>query len=192
MSSAVWNAMSAVALDKIYVFGGLIGTADLRQSIDEVKIYDPSQRAWMAGPRMPQRKQNAAIAVHDGKIYIMGGLNGSAGVGGSVTNTVDVFDPRGGQWEVAAPMSTPRTGSKAIVVDGRIYVVGGAQGSEATDTSEAYDPKTNTWKPGPRLQARRTAHCVEFVGGKGLVIGGSTEAATSELISGVEEVSFTR
>jgi hypothetical protein len=143
---------------------------------------------------MPQPKQNAAIAVHDGKFYIMGGMIGSAGVAGSATNTVDVFDPRSGQWNLAAPMSTARTGSKAIVVDGRIYVIGGARDGEATDASEVYDPKANTWEAAPRLQARRTGHCVEFVGGKGLVIGGSTAATTSELIliSGVEELSFTR
>ena len=192
MPSPVWNAMAAAVANKIYVFGGLVGTGDQRQTTDEVKAYDPTQRSWSTGPRMPQGKQNAAIAIFDGKIYIIGGMTGSAGLSGSSTNAVDVFDPASGRWQVAAPMSAVRTGSKAIVVDGRIYAVGGARGGEAIDTSEIYDPRANTWQPGPQLKARRTGHCVEFVAGRGLVVGGASGAETRQLIANVEELSFSR
>jgi hypothetical protein len=45
-------------------------------------------------------------------------------------------------WQALAPMLTPRHGSGAAVVDGIIYVPGGAtlQGFGAVDTNEAHAP----------------------------------------------------
>lgn len=49
-------------------------------------------------------------------------------------------------WETRSPASAARFESSAVVVDGRLYVLGGfANGGVALTTCEAYDPHTDTW-----------------------------------------------
>ena len=44
-----------------------------------------------------------------------------------------------------APMQTPRIGATSGVVNGILYVAGGAYGSSVLSSVEAYNPATNTW-----------------------------------------------
>ena len=51
---------------------------------------------------------------------VSGGVMG----GGGVTSDVQRFDPRTRTWSELAPMSTPRYGSAACVLDGKLYITG--------------------------------------------------------------------
>lgn len=42
-------------------------------------------------------------------------------------------------------MNTPRAWPGVTVFDGRIYVLGGFDGSSRLRTAEMYDPETNRW-----------------------------------------------
>ena len=46
-------------------------------------------------------------------------------------------------------MPTARSGLVAVVISGRIYVIGGFTGSNVTNVVEIYDPVTDTWLEAP-------------------------------------------
>jgi N-acetylneuraminic acid mutarotase len=64
------------------------------------------------------------------------------------TNVVEVYDPGEDSWERRADMPTPRHGHAAVVVNGKILVVGGYRltGSlTPLSTVEEYDPVLDRW-----------------------------------------------
>lgn len=54
-------------------------------------------------PPMTNRRSSAGVATLDGKIYAVGGNDGSL-----CMNTVERFDPTKNAWESVAPMHTRR------------------------------------------------------------------------------------
>lgn len=190
MPFARWNHMVAVAEGKIYVIGGLIGVGNKRESVDKVEIYDPSIDSWNIGASIPKPKQNAAVAVMGKKIYVIGGMIGSAALGGYSTNTVEVYDLSAGKWITGVPMQLTRSDADAVVVNDKIYVVGGGKKGEALGTVEVYNSATNLWESGFSLRKPRTGHCVASVGNKIFIIGGAAEQSLSGILDVVEEFSL--
>jgi len=82
----------------------------------------------------------------------------------------------GGEWTQKADMPTARVIPSASVVDGKIYVIGGAiyDGWRAISlpTVEVYTPETNKWTEKPDMPAPRTALSNSVVDGKIYAIGG--------------------
>lgn len=65
---------------------------------------------------------NKAIIV--GLIYIIGGMDKDYGFGSELT-IVESFNPVTKEWEVLAPMNTPRANASVATLNGYIYVMGG-------------------------------------------------------------------
>ena len=61
------------------------------------------QSFWTTGAPMPTARSEIAGAILDGKIYIIGGFDGS---GRSITTT-EVYDPMANEWTTAAPLPQP-------------------------------------------------------------------------------------
>jgi N-acetylneuraminic acid mutarotase len=56
-----------------------------------------------------------------------------------------MYDPDSDSWMALPPMSTKRDYLAASVANGKLYIVGGFNGSERLDTAEQFDPKTKKW-----------------------------------------------
>ena len=79
------------------------------------------------------------------------------------------------QWETMAPMPTPRAMTANCVLDGKIYVMGGAFTEEGPSTNivEVYDPVLDEWStPIPNLPVALCGASAATVNGKIYVIGG--------------------
>lgn len=51
-----------------------------------------------------------------------------------------------GDWEAGTPLNTPRYGATSVVLNGYIYVLGGARNTNLIlNTVERYDPQSKTW-----------------------------------------------
>lgn len=61
----------------------------------------------------------------------------------SPLNTVERYDPRLNDWTSMAPMSTSRGGVGVSVLGGKIFAIGGHNGSNYLTSVECYDPLTN-------------------------------------------------
>lgn len=101
----------------------------------------PEIATWVSRASAPTVRTNAATAVVDGIIYLVGG-DDAAWADEELVTTVEAYHPATNTWTTKAPMPTPRSYLAAAVVNGIIYAVGGLGGELAV---EAYDPVTDSW-----------------------------------------------
>jgi N-acetylneuraminic acid mutarotase len=149
---------------KIYVIGGFkypdTGPAAW-QPIDDVFEYDPRADTWKALAPLPGKRGAPAAAVHDGKIYVIGGAGLHPGSKETTLHparahralsTNEVYDPMANTWQSRQPMPTARNHGAIGVVNNKIYYIGGRIGAafisgfaQNVNTVEEYDPATDQW-----------------------------------------------
>ncbi len=89
-------------------------------------VYDTAADEWSfaASPQIP-RFEAAPIAI-DNEIWLIGGHGSRAeGVVGDVTPDIARFDPRTERWTEGPALPWLRWGSAAVLLDGRLFVMGG-------------------------------------------------------------------
>ena len=134
---------SGVVNGKIYVIGGT--NAGPNTLVSAVEVFDPATNTWSTatttGTFTPRTYLTASVV--NGKIYVMGGINGS----GTALNTLEVFDPATNIWSTPTTTGTfsPRLDLASAVINGKIYVIGGQKGNSYLNTFEVFDPATNIW-----------------------------------------------
>jgi glucose/arabinose dehydrogenase/N-acetylneuraminic acid mutarotase len=172
MPVAVLDAGGGAVGGKLYAVAGKT-SAGPRTTL---YAYDPGTDSWSTGPNLPgPAVENPAVTELDGKLYAFGGS--AKAFSGAVTNAA-VFDPATSTWQTLAPMPTARGGAAAEAINGKIYVVGGMDGSGASLASVAvYDPATNTWSTAAPMSTRRDNPGSAVLGGKLYVFGGRTRNA---------------
>lgn len=118
----------------------------------EVNATPVSPGVWTTKAPMVYQRDNAANAVLNGIIYVMGG----APAGVSVLSSMEVYDPATNLWLANNPttgtpwasMPAPRYGPAAAPVNGVIYLIGGTSlvnGQGPIYPIVVYDPTTNAW-----------------------------------------------
>ncbi len=170
--------------NKIYVIGGHNGT-DYTNTIEE---YDPITNTWTAKTTtssMPYPRGDYAGCAVNGKIYAIGGWNRP-----NITyDIVEEYDPATNTWTAKAPIPTARWGHSLVILDGNIYVVGGATGwpiDRLINNIEIYNPSTDTWTAGgTNIPTPRWMPSCNVVNEKIYVIGGNTVGSSP--LSTVEE-----
>jgi N-acetylneuraminic acid mutarotase len=138
----------AVVDGKIYAIGGYDGSY---LAVNE--MYDPENDMWITKASMPTARKDIAVAVYQNKIYVFGGTTASSNseISG-YTGVTEVYDPATDTWESKTSMPTLRSSLCANVVNGRIYLIGGATYinggaffSAESNINEVYNPTTDTW-----------------------------------------------
>ncbi|BAB08887.1 unnamed protein product [Arabidopsis thaliana] len=80
------------------------------------------------------------------EIYVIGGhFNRSS--------SVRIFDCRSNTWRDGPNMTVARSDPVAVLIDQRIYVLGGREMDESDDWFEVFDIKTQTWRALPSFRA---------------------------------------
>ena len=149
---------------------------------------------WRVISELPTPRGEFATAVMDGKIYLIGGtpLENLRGVrrenepgiwkGPFGMSLVEVYDPQTNTWQRLTDMPTVRSGAKAAVVDGKIYVLSGRVGKDRQAVNlkvlkvvEMYDPQTDTWVRKQDMSGHRMAFGIGVVAGKIYIIGGTAD-----------------
>jgi N-acetylneuraminic acid mutarotase len=128
---------------KFYVLGGIDESNGASKAVE---YYDIRNASWHSATEMhTARSRFASISFQD-KVYVFGGLDvDPEGTYGNLAS-VECYDPATGSWEFRAPMSVPRHGHAAVLIDTLILVAGGYTESGQTGLLELYDPVRNTWK----------------------------------------------
>ena len=153
---------------------------------------DAAANEWRVISELPTPRGEFATAVVEGKIYLIGGtpLENLRGVrrenepgiwkGPFGMSLVEVYDPQTNTWERLTDMPTIRSGAKAAVVAGKIYVLTGRVGKDLQAVNlkvlkavEMYDPETDTWVRKQDMPRRRMAFGIGVVAGKIYAIGGT-------------------
>ncbi|MFC1522829.1 fibronectin type III domain-containing protein, partial [Elusimicrobiota bacterium] len=103
----------------------------------------------------------------------------TAGVDISCASIYAGWHVYGDSWTTKANLPTARNTLAAVALEGKVYAIGGNDGS-ITDENEVYDPATNNWGTRAPLPTARSGLALAVVKGKIYAIGGSDGSATGE------------
>jgi N-acetylneuraminic acid mutarotase len=154
----------AVANGKIYVAAhSNNGLVPLTHTLE----YDPPSNIWTSKTQPPFSYTRYAVASHNNTVYALSDLGELA-----------EYDPIKDSWTIRLPASTGRFRTGFTSAGGKLYSIGGGQGSSPSTTVEEYDPETHNWAQRASIAAPRVSPALGEAVGKLYVIGGS--ANTSE------------
>ena len=162
----------------VYIVGGYLDDATGLYAASSTLIYDSLADTWTSGAPIPVGDDGIATgaqAAYDGKIYFIGGDDGD-GVSNDTTWEYTIISDT---WTLRAPMPTERENNVAVTLNGKIYVAGGADGTDpafaAITTFEVYDPATDAWATLAPMQVARLSPGIVTDGAAIYVYGGVTD-----------------
>ncbi|WP_138751633.1 Kelch repeat-containing protein [Paenibacillus sinopodophylli] len=138
--------------------------------------------SWSDKASMPDKRAGAATVEYQGKLYVFGGTNGNGtgSASGPTSNTSYVYDPATDQWDTKQAMPTARSAASAVVLNNKIYVLGGYNFVSGVLTRvakmEIYDPETNIWTTGTNLTSAKAWVGTDVYDGKIYVFGGTNQS----------------
>lgn len=150
------------------------------KAIRSVECLDLQRERWLQLAELPSRRCRAGLALLDGRVFTVGGFNGSLRV-----RTVDIYDPARDQWSQAASMEARRSTLGVAVLNNQIYAVGGFDGSTGLNSAERYDPRTEEWTAIASMSTRRSSVGVGVLNGLLYAVGGY-DGASRQCLSSVE------
>ncbi|MEX2170626.1 MAG: hypothetical protein WD851_15025 [Pirellulales bacterium] len=180
---------AAVAGNSVYAYGGHTGDAhsycfdDQSDALYQLDLAKGSD--WKRAARGPHL-QGLSLVSHDGKLYRVGGFTAKNEVGDEhdlhSQDSVACFDPQSGQWQDMPALPEARSSTDAIVMDGKLYVVGGWKLSGLEKTGEWHetawaldlnaDPASAKWEALPKPPFQRRALALAAHNGRIYAIGG--------------------
>ncbi len=191
LPSPMGEIMGSVVNGRWYVMAGLNTRNNSPMGV--VMVYDPANDAWTMKKPMPVPAHHIMTAVWNGKIYVFGGFVKPPNVAAwQPINRAWEYDPQTDVWKALAPMPTPRGAGWAAEVNGKIYVMGGAQANVRGNptapftpgtpqlvlgTVEEYDPATDRWQSRAPMPTPRNHLLAAAVDGKIYAIGGRLGSA---------------
>jgi len=193
MPFAAGSSSSAVIGGKVYVAGGIVGTA----TTDRTAVYDPATNRWTQLAPMPAGRNHAASGTDGRRLFVFGGRGPGSGDRNEVANgfaTVQVYDPATNRWSTSddpasglRPLPQARGGmGRAVNVGGELLVMGGETRNGAGATSagvyarvDRYDPVAGTWRQGTPMPTPRHGIYPVALAGRVVVAGGGTQAGFS-------------
>lgn len=177
------DRMGAAAVElegKIYVLGGE-GWTGIKN--DDMSVYDPAKNTWTARRKLPMSRSHAAAAAAYGRLWLFGGDGPNESSPWNLYSRRGwSYDPSRDDWSELPQLEHPLAFSRAVVVDKKIYIVGGmTYGSAnydtlATNAAVVFDPSSRSFSAVPPLQEARAIAPTAAVGGTILVAGGGPDA----------------
>lgn len=174
------KAVAAGQIGETLVVAGGVGPDGLLDSVQRLTI---SQGKSESGLPMPAATAGSASVPFEGRLWVIGGYRVTR-LGELVpTTAVMTYDPAGNAWRASddgqadPPPALPeaRHSGAAAVVDGKLYVVGGAGlGGGLTGTVLVLDRSVQPafWRPVASLPTPRALLAAAVFGGKIWAIGG--------------------
>ncbi|MEM8670771.1 MAG: kelch repeat-containing protein [Planctomycetota bacterium] len=149
------SSFDAAVLDgKIYVVGGWQmqgdGETQWHKSAYMLDLSKPDSK-WKALPEPPFQRRALSIAAHDGKVYVLGGMQRAGGP----STRVDVFDPKTNQWSEGPSLQGEGMegfGSAAFAVGGNLYA------STYSGLLQQLSADGKSWAPVTELERDRFFH----------------------------------
>jgi N-acetylneuraminic acid mutarotase len=153
--------------DSIYAIGGSDGASRL-SSCEVLHVgAHTSHAVWAPVPPMKSGRSGFSTATMDGKLYVVGGFDGSECLAGT-----EVFSPMTQAWGQCPKMSVCRSWLATTVLDNKLYAVGGSDGQHALMSGEAFDPASGSWQILPPMAVCRSRFAMLDLGGKVFAVGG--------------------
>jgi N-acetylneuraminic acid mutarotase len=178
------DAASVCIGNALYLFGG----GSHKEVRSDGWVFKSGSWTALKSASLPQGRLYSAAAVHQGKIYISGGLS-KVGDYSTVTNTFWVWNsmmPQRG-WKKLPPIpGLGRINHAVAKVGAKIYVFGGATSDGANDVANladvyCFDTRTQAWSQQPDLPIARRAWWAVTLGRSIFLFGGCTTTFEREI-----------
>lgn len=132
--------------------------------------YDPTANSWSASLIPFALPCNGATGTINGKLYFAYPCTSYRCQGTKMLE----FDPSTNAWRQREPLRRRQhaSGPAAGVVNGRLYIVGGADNGLRTTDVDIYDPVTDSWSTAPSLPSVQYYAAGVGYQGKLYVVGG--------------------
>ena len=162
--------------------GGSSTTIDSALPGDDAPGACGTATPWASAPDLPLGPtQETAVVTVGGKVYVIGGFNGTA----AMLDAVQIFDPTACEWSMGPALPAKIHHANAAVVGDTIYVLG-ALGANfgALGNAWAWNPTTeNAWTPRATMPAgsERGSAVVGVIDGKVYLAGGLRGGAVTDV-----------
>lgn len=171
--------------DKIYVIGAFTGGFPHETPVSHVYTYEPATDKWTQGHEIPadRRRGAAGVVVHKDKFYIVGGIED--GHWADNRDYLDEYDPKTGEWKTLPNLPRVRDHFQAVVVDDKLYAVGGRKSFAKEGYSfeltyaevDVYDFEKKKWETleeNQSLPTQRAGNSAVNYGKGFIVVGGES------------------
>jgi N-acetylneuraminic acid mutarotase len=143
--------------DAIYIIGAMTGKYPKEKPLENIWIYYPLKDKWEKGSVIPEerRRGGAGVVLYNNRFYMACGIE--YGHTSGTNNYFDCYDPKTDTWETLTKAPHIRDHFAAIVVNDKMYCIGGRNTSVHTvdrfgaffdatiPYNDVYDFKTKTW-----------------------------------------------
>ncbi len=153
--------------NRIFVPGGFNSSGT---GTSFVEVFTPTANFWAEFFDIPAALHHLALVGLNDKLYVVGGYSDNSFFS---QGRLYEFDFQRNNWGAKRNMLTPRGAHVAVVFEGKIYAIGGANGGNGMATNEVYDLATDQWTrlapmPTPRehLAAAVIDSLIYVVGGR--------------------------
>merc|ERR1711966_535318 len=89
-------------------------------------------------------------------------------------NELEIYDCLRDCWTEGPPLNIPRRNGCSAVLDGRVFAIGGFDGTSILNLVESYDPRMKSWMECSPLLTPRSSGLCTVSGGKIWVMGGTS------------------
>jgi RNA polymerase sigma factor (sigma-70 family) len=177
MPTARWGLSTAVIDERIYAFGGCWIVMEEYNSETDTWI----KKDFDEDPEITGFGVASSVSAVERVIFIIGGIKPDES---AFLSTTLSYNPLTNKYKKKADMSTARCYLTTSVVNGKIYAIGGWNGTTLS-TVEEYDQITDRWTKKTDMPTVRRALSSSVVNGKIYIIGGFGK--NDEILSTVEE-----
>jgi N-acetylneuraminic acid mutarotase len=171
----LFEAMGAVAGDKLYVFAGFINSRI--DVTSRAEVYDPATNKWSALADAPIPQSHVGTASDGRTIYFAGGFRGDW-KGQNTPESADfwMYDTQTETWTQGPSLPEARGAGGLVLIDRTLHFFGGLMPDGATDSDEHWaldlDNQGAGWVSKAHLPDARNHLGYAGVGGKVYAIGG--------------------
>jgi len=136
------------------LLSGLLGTGLTLALVLPAPSAVAQQGTWSELKKVPslgQGVEGMSVGVINGKIIAAYGFDPGSKLGD--TKTTRIYDIATDTWTVTSPPAPggERSGAGAVVVNNKLYVVGGGDRQGTKANFDVYDPAAGTWTALPEL-----------------------------------------
>jgi len=185
-------AVAVTYENKIYLFGGHLSDEGPDEQVwyKAVEAYDPATNSWAHITEMPKRLGSMAVAVHNGRAYIIGGIITDEGL---PNDEIMAYDFQTGEWIRNYCTLSPEAlggypyATQTPVLNGKAYLVGGIEGESLANhwTSKrciVFDIEAKRWELRTDLPAPRCNHLTVIKDNLVYVIGGEDDEGAKDSV----------
>lgn len=133
-------------------------------------LQRPGVPVWQDLPDAPVALEGAGMAVHDGRIWVAGGVSGQDDR--ALLDSVLIYDPAAGSWANGPDLPEPVAFASLVAAGPELYLVGGQAAAGAVRTTLRLDAGAGKWVPEAPLPAAREAGAAAWDGSRIVYAGG--------------------